>query len=27
LVFVEKTADHLDTLMEYIKFYRENKNV
>jgi genome maintenance exonuclease 1 len=24
LVFIEKTADHLNTLLEYIKFYREN---
>lgn len=24
LLFVEKTADHLNTLLEYIKFYREN---
>jgi genome maintenance exonuclease 1 len=24
LVFIEKTSDHLNTLMEYIKFYREN---
>jgi genome maintenance exonuclease 1 len=23
LVFIEKTADHLNTLLEYIKFYRE----
>ena len=24
LIFVEKTSDHLNTLLEYIKFYREN---
>ena len=24
LLFVEKTADHLNTLLEYIKFYKEN---
>jgi genome maintenance exonuclease 1 len=24
LVFIEKTADHLNNLLEYIKFYREN---
>lgn len=24
LVFIEKTSDHLNTLLEYIKFYREN---
>ena len=23
-VFIEKTSDHLNTLLEYIKFYREN---
>jgi genome maintenance exonuclease 1 len=25
LVFIEKTEDHLNTLLEYIKFYKENK--
>jgi genome maintenance exonuclease 1 len=24
LIFIEKTADHLNTLLEYIKFYKEN---
>ena len=24
LVFIEKTADHLNTLLDYIKFYKEN---
>jgi genome maintenance exonuclease 1 len=24
LVFIEKTSEHLNTLLEYIKFYREN---
>jgi genome maintenance exonuclease 1 len=24
LVFIEKTSDHLNTLLEYIKFYKEN---
>ena len=24
LIFIEKTSDHLNTLLEYIKFYREN---
>jgi genome maintenance exonuclease 1 len=24
LLFVEKTADHLNTLLEYIKYYKEN---
>jgi PD-(D/E)XK nuclease superfamily len=24
-IFIEKTADHLNTLLDYIKFYRENK--
>ena len=25
LLFVEKTSDHLNTLLDYIKFYKENK--
>lgn len=25
LLFVEKTSDHLNTLLEYIRFYKENK--
>ena len=25
LLFIEKTDDHINTLLEYIKFYRENK--
>jgi hypothetical protein len=25
LLFIEKTEDHINTLLEYIKFYRENK--
>mgnify|MGYP003342288310 CR=1 FL=1 len=25
LIFVEKTRDHINTLLEYIKFYREQK--
>jgi genome maintenance exonuclease 1 len=24
LIFIEKTEDHLNTLLEYIKFYKEN---
>lgn len=25
LLFIEKTSDHINTLLEYIKFYKENK--
>lgn len=27
LLFIEKTEDHINTLLEYIKFYRESLNV